>query len=66
MRFQHCAALLALALSSAASIAPVTAQQAAKHDPGSFTIAVIPDTQNYLDYAHQTEAGFLRCARDLL
>ncbi|MCH7860826.1 metallophosphoesterase [Sphingomonas sp. NPDC092331] len=65
MRFQHCAALLALALSSAASIAPVTAQQAAKHDPGSFTIAVIPDTQNYLDYAHQTEAGFPFDAREI-
>lgn len=33
---------------------------------GDFTIAVIPDTQNYVDYKHQTEKGFKFDARDLL
>ncbi len=33
---------------------------------GGFTIAVIPDTQNYVDYKHQTEKGFKFDARDLL
>ncbi|MDG2004783.1 MAG: serine/threonine protein phosphatase [Novosphingobium sp.] len=27
-------------------------------DDSSFTIAAIPDTQNYTDYTHQSEAGF--------
>lgn len=40
-------ACLALAVASAAA-APAT----------TFTIAAIPDTQNYLDYSHQTAAGF--------
>lgn len=31
---------------------------AAAGDDGKFTIAVIPDTQNYLDYTHQTAEGF--------
>jgi hypothetical protein len=26
--------------------------------PGTFTLAVIPDTQGYLDFTHQTAAGF--------
>ena len=30
-----------------------------------FTIAVIPDTQNYLDFEHQTEAGFPFDAREM-
>ncbi|EQB10779.1 Ser/Thr protein phosphatase [Sphingobium lactosutens DS20] len=30
-----------------------------------FTIAVIPDTQNYLDYSHQREAGFPIDAKDI-
>ncbi|MEO7465714.1 MAG: serine/threonine protein phosphatase [Sphingobium limneticum] len=31
----------------------------------SFTIAVIPDTQNYLDYTHQTDAKFAFDAREM-
>jgi hypothetical protein len=34
-------------------------------DDDHFTIAVIPDTQNYLDYTHQTEEGFPFDARDM-
>lgn len=34
-------------------------------DDDRFTIAVIPDTQNYLDYTHQTEEGFPFDARDM-
>lgn len=32
---------------------------------GKFTIAVIPDTQNYLDYTHQTEESFPFDAREM-
>lgn len=32
---------------------------------GDFTIAVIPDTQNYVDATHQTEAGFPIDAREI-
>jgi hypothetical protein len=38
---------------------------AAAAKDGGFTIAVIPDTQYYLDYTHQTAAGFPFDARDL-
>ena len=31
---------------------------AASPDDKTFTIAVIPDTQNYLDYTHQKAEGF--------
>ncbi|MDQ1153263.1 serine/threonine protein phosphatase [Brevundimonas sp. SORGH_AS_0993] len=31
-----------------------------------FTVAVIPDTQNYVDYTHQRAAGFPFDARDLM
>jgi len=34
-------------------------------EDGRFTIAVIPDTQNYLDYTHQTEEGFPFDARQM-
>lgn len=57
MRFQTL--LAALALSSAI---PAAAQRA---DDTGFTIAVIPDTQNYTDFEHQTEAGFPFDAREL-
>jgi hypothetical protein len=33
-------------------------------DDGRFTIAVIPDTQNYVDFTHQTAEGFPFDARD--
>ena len=34
-------------------------------DDDRFTIAVIPDTQNYLDYTHQTAEGFPFDAREM-
>jgi len=34
-------------------------------DDGRFTIAVIPDTQNYMDYTHQKEEGFPFDAREM-
>jgi len=33
--------------------------------PGPFTLAVIPDTQNYVDYSHQKAAGFALDASEL-
>src|SRR3546814_19528935 len=45
---------LAIALTSAAFSPPTAAQQ----DTDAFTIAVIPDTKNYIDFGHQREAGF--------
>jgi hypothetical protein len=33
--------------------------------PKSFTIAMIPDTQNYVDYSHQMNEGFAIDAADL-
>ncbi len=38
-------------------LAPATTAEQAPADT-SFTIAVIPDTQNYLDFTHQTAEGF--------
>jgi hypothetical protein len=64
--------LLRTLLTAAATIALATtgAVAAPAPSPGlandsSFTIAVIPDTQNYLDYTHQTEAGFAFDARTM-
>ncbi|APL93592.1 serine/threonine protein phosphatase [Sphingobium indicum] len=37
----------------------------AQAEDGKFTIAVIPDTQYYTDYRHQTEEGFPFDAREL-
>jgi hypothetical protein len=58
---RYIGALMALALPLA------TAPAGAKPDgaDGSFTVAVIPDTQNYLDYSHQTEEGFPFDAREI-
>lgn len=39
---------------------------AASADDGRFTIAVIPDTQNYVDYKHQRAAGFPIDAAEML
>jgi len=44
---------LSLAAGLLAAAIPAWAQ-----DDGQFTIAVIPDTQNYLDYTHQKAEGF--------
>jgi hypothetical protein len=48
------------ALMSAAALALLggEAHAAAPADGGRFTIAVIPDTQNYLDYTHHKAAGY--------
>lgn len=43
-------------IAGAAMLALAAAPAAARDD--SFTIAVIPDTQNYIDYTHQTTEGF--------
>ncbi|WP_326914760.1 metallophosphoesterase family protein [Sphingopyxis chilensis] len=40
-------------------------QAAAQAEDGKFTIAVVPDTQYYTDYRHQTEEGFPFDAREL-
>src|SRR3546814_12741238 len=56
--FRHA---LAIALTAAAFSAPAAAQQ----DPDAFTIAVIPDTQNYIDFSHQREAGFPIDAKEI-
>lgn len=59
------AAALAIALGAlAACTSPPAAPEAALTAPAApaadtaFTIAVIPDTQNYLDFTHQTAEGF--------
>jgi hypothetical protein len=38
---------------------------AATQDSSTFTIAVIPDTQNYIDYTHQKAAGYPFDAKEL-
>lgn len=57
--FKRALAAIALTLTAV----PVTAQTDGKD--GNFTVAVIPDTQNYLDYKHQTEEGFPFDAREI-
>lgn len=47
-------AFTALLLAAAASLA----SPAAAEGDGRFTIAVIPDTQNYIDFRHQRDEGF--------
>ncbi|MFN3912361.1 serine/threonine protein phosphatase [Hyphomonas sp.] len=49
--------LLNACANRAADPAPLAAAEAAPADT-AFTIAVIPDTQNYLDFTHQTAEGF--------
>ena len=52
-------AVLALALGLvAACTTPAAAPAPAVAPDTEFTIAVLPDTQNYLDYTHQTAEGF--------
>jgi hypothetical protein len=52
-----------LALIAALASTPL---RAAGGDDKQFTIAVIPDTQFYTDFLHQTEAGFPFDAREML
>lgn len=46
------------ALLATAPLAPPSAQAAEPGKCGDFTIAMIPDTQNYVDYRHQAWSGF--------
>lgn len=48
------------------SLALLGATGAIASDDRAFTIAVIPDTQNYVDYTRQTAEGFPFDARDML
>jgi hypothetical protein len=54
-----------LAVGLALGLAGAAHSQGAAATPPAFTIAVVPDTQFYLDYTHQTEAGFKFDARNL-
>lgn len=50
-----------LAFLLVATVPPATAAEAAGYrqgDCGAFTVAMVPDTQNYVDYRHQKWAGF--------
>jgi hypothetical protein len=63
--FLRRASVVFLALLTAACTSPPTERTAAARDT-SFTIAVLPDTQGYLDYTHQKAAGFPFDAREIL
>lgn len=52
------AKLGAVLVAAAALPAAAAAERNGLGDCGEFTIAVIPDTQNYVDYRHQTWSGF--------
>lgn len=54
------------ALAAIASAALPAQERADAPHPDRFTIAVIPDTQFYADFLHQTEAGFPFDAREML
>ncbi|MFC5374152.1 serine/threonine protein phosphatase [Brevundimonas faecalis] len=53
-------AIAALCLTGAASA------QAQQTSPARFTIAVVPDTQNYVDFTHQKAEGFPFDAREMM
>ncbi len=55
--------LAAIALGGLAGTAPSRAK--APSEPATFTIAVIPDTQNYVDFHNQRAAGFPFDAKDM-
>ena len=54
--FARCALIVSLATASRSAQTDV--QAAAPGKCGEFTVALIPDTQNYLDYLHQKAAGY--------
>lgn len=62
---KHLRALLAA--TALALVVPMAGQAApaAKSAEASFTIAVIPDTQNYMDYTHQKAENFPFDAREM-
>lgn len=59
------ATALAVSLLAAASSFDVDASGYRQGPCGEFTIAAIPDTQNYLDFRHQVSAGFPVDAHEL-
>lgn len=50
--------LISAAAVAVALLATAPASAAGYRDCGDFTVAVIPDTQNYVDYRHQKWSGF--------
>ncbi|WP_057663611.1 hypothetical protein [Stenotrophomonas koreensis] len=58
MRISLLASLLACTLSGQALATEQTSPAWRNGQCGSFTIAAIPDSQNYLDFRHQRSAGF--------
>lgn len=50
--------LISAAAVTVALLATAPASAAGYRDCGDFTVAVIPDTQNYVDYRHQKWSGF--------
>ncbi|WP_395391168.1 serine/threonine protein phosphatase [Novosphingobium sp. BL-8A] len=58
-----CTCLTGVALAAPSAFAADKAPSKAADQ--SFTIAVIPDTQNYVDYTHQTAEGFAFDARQM-
>lgn len=57
----HSPGLLAAALVVALALLPAAPAEAAGYrdgNCGTFTVAVIPDTQNYVDYRHQKWSGY--------
>lgn len=57
--------LVACTCLTGVALAAPTAFAADKAADQSFTIAVIPDTENYVDYTHQKEDGFVFDARQM-
>lgn len=58
-------ALRAALMSAAIALSGGAALAAKPAADGRFTIAVIPDTQNYIDYTHQKAAGFIFDAKPM-
>jgi 3',5'-cyclic AMP phosphodiesterase CpdA len=60
------AGAIAVIASCATPAGEIAQAPATSTSPRVFTLAVLPDTQNYLDHTHQKEAGFPFNARELL
>ncbi|WP_336966019.1 serine/threonine protein phosphatase [Sphingobium aquiterrae] len=61
----HLRTLLHACITALLCLAAPLAAEGSAADPQRFTIAVIPDTQYYVDFTHQTEAGFPFDAREM-
>lgn len=57
--------ILRAALAAALAAVTISVPAAAQPTADRFTIAVIPDTQNYIDFRHQREAGFPIDAKEI-